>query len=494
LLYYPHPVLRASLETLAANERNQPALWSYAVSGDYPILLMRINAPADLALVQQALQAHTYWRNRGLKIDLVILNQQGTTYGQELRGQLQRVLVRQSSENWLNRRGGIFTLYADQLSEADRVLLETAARAVLDGSQGSLAQQLEALRQQAQPTCPPSWLCLAQRSGNPRRRCRVPAIWSSITGGAGSARTGASMSSTSSRGQWTPAPWINVIANPDFGFTVSETGAGYTWSGNSSENRLTPWANDPVVDPPGEALYLRDEETAAGLVAHAAAAPRARAGWIRAQRCKRRTGRQEVFFLIGDLLAQPLAALPDASFLPLNLGPAGCRPSTNPAARYGFRDQLQDVMAFIHAAPGARPRAHPARRAAPVRGRRRAALVASAFGRGVRTRFSDDLLWLPYVTAIMCGHRRRRSILDEKRPFLSGAPLEPGEAERYDHYETTSETHALRALPARPRAGPTAGAPRPAPDRRRRLERRHEPGRIEGRGESVWLGWFLHGR
>ena len=62
--------------------------------------------------------------------------------------------------------------------------------------------------------------------------------------------------------QWTPAPWINVVANPDFGFMVSETGAGYTWFGNSGENRLTPWSNDPVTDPPGEAIYLRDEETA----------------------------------------------------------------------------------------------------------------------------------------------------------------------------------------------------------------------------------------
>src|SRR5262249_59315610 len=65
-------------------------------------------------------------------------------------------------------------------------------------------------------------------------------------------------------GQWTPAPWVNVIANPAFGFLVSESGSGCTWAGNSQLNQLTPWNNDPVSDPPGEVLYLRDDATGEG--------------------------------------------------------------------------------------------------------------------------------------------------------------------------------------------------------------------------------------
>ena len=261
-LLYPRATLRANAATLAANRKGQPGLWRFSISGDYPILLVRMNATADLTLVQQTLQAHTYWRNRGIKIDLVILNQQGTTYGQELRGQLQRVLVRQSSENWFNRRGGIFTLYADQLSEADRVLLETAARAVLDGSQGSLAQQLEALYTQAS-SLPPFVAIPGDSPPESTPPLPRPGDLGFDNGWGGFSADGREYVVYLEPGQWTPAPWINVIANPDFGFTVSETGAGYTWAGNSSENRLTPWANDPVADPPGEALYLRDEETAA---------------------------------------------------------------------------------------------------------------------------------------------------------------------------------------------------------------------------------------
>ncbi|MCJ7551195.1 MAG: hypothetical protein MUQ30_16085, partial [Anaerolineae bacterium] len=219
-----------------------------------------MNTTEDLALVQQMLQAHTYWRNRGIKIDLVILNLQGTTYGQELRGQLQRVLVRQNSETWFNRRGGIFTLYVDQLSDADLVLLETAARVVLDGSQGPLAQQLEVLSHQATQLPPfvaiPGASTLESTPPLPR-----PSDLGFDNGWGGFSADGREYVIYLEPGQWTPAPWINVIANPDFGCVVSETGAGYTWYGNSSENRLTPWSNDPVTDPPGEALYLRDEET-----------------------------------------------------------------------------------------------------------------------------------------------------------------------------------------------------------------------------------------
>src|SRR5450756_72313 len=119
VLLYPHAALRAEPATLAANRKGQPGLWPFSISGDHPILLVRMGKSEDLALVQQALQAHTYWRNRHIQIDLVILNQQGTTYGQELREQLQRVLVHQNSEGWFNRRGGIFILYADQLSDPD---------------------------------------------------------------------------------------------------------------------------------------------------------------------------------------------------------------------------------------------------------------------------------------------------------------------------------------------------------------------------------------
>ena len=147
-LLYPQPGLRAAPATLAANTRGQPALWAYGISGDYPILLVRIDAEEGLGVIQELLQAHAYWRKRGLKIDLVILNQRQAGYNQELRDQIHRLLVKMQSEAWLYQRGGIFMLHAGQLNEADRILLESAARVALDADQTGLAAQLDALRRQ----------------------------------------------------------------------------------------------------------------------------------------------------------------------------------------------------------------------------------------------------------------------------------------------------------------------------------------------------------
>ncbi|HEX7974827.1 MAG TPA: hypothetical protein VF498_10490, partial [Anaerolineales bacterium] len=262
LLLYPHPALRARPEVLAANTIGQPGLWGYSISGDYPILLARISDPEQLSLVHELLQAHAYWRNRQLKIDLVLLNTQGTDYGQELNGQIYRLLARSGADAWLNRRGGIFLLFADRLSEAEHILLGTVARAILDGEKGSLADQVASIGR-LPPRLPafiPSQAAEAEAEATtPVAR---PADLRFDNGLGGFSPDGREYIVYLEPGQSTPAPWINVIANPDFGFLVSESGSGYTWSLNSGENRLTPWSNDPVSDPPGEALYLRDEETA----------------------------------------------------------------------------------------------------------------------------------------------------------------------------------------------------------------------------------------
>ncbi|MCK4962973.1 MAG: hypothetical protein KAS19_10830, partial [Anaerolineales bacterium] len=226
--------------------------------------------------MHELLRAYAYWRKRQIMIDFVILNQQETGYDQELQGQLLQLIKRVKADPWLNRRGGIFILSADQMNEADRVLLETAARAVLDGNKGSLSKQLNQIRVQPAylprfvPTIPtPEYV----ESTPPLTR---PTDLLFDNGVGGFSADGREYIIYLEPDQWTPAPWINVISNPEFGFLVSETGLGYTWAENSGENRLTPWRNDPVTDEPGEALYLRDEETGqvwspTPLPAHAAA-------------------------------------------------------------------------------------------------------------------------------------------------------------------------------------------------------------------------------
>jgi cyclic beta-1,2-glucan synthetase len=679
-IIYPQPVLRADRSLLTSNTKGQPGLWPYSVSGDAPILMVRLRSEGGLALVQDLLRAHAYWRSRQMDIDLVILNQQDMGYDQPLHGQLRSLISRVSDEAWLNRPGGVFVLFAEQMGQEDLVLFETAARVVLDGERGSLAHQLGQV-----PTepgrLPPLYPTLPKPEDvEPTPPLERPTNLLFDNGLGGFAGDGREYVIYLEPGQKTPAPWINVIANPNFGFLVSESGSGFTWAENSGENRLTPWRNDPVSDTPGEALYLRDEETgivwsptplpagapAPYLVRHGAGysafehqshglkqllrlsvapdAPvklvhlRLENMWKRHRRvtatfyaewvlgthrdqtqqyilsdfeaehqallarnpfderfgqrvaflaasqplhgltadrteflgCQGNLGRpaalervglasavgpgldpcaaiqlhvdlapgetKEVFFLLGQgadrqealqlvrrfqdpaqvevawaaageywdgLLGTVQVESPDPAMnLLLNrwllYQALACRLWARSAlyqssGAYGFRDQLQDVMSLVFAAPQL-ARAH--------------ILLAARHqfeegdvlhwwhppsNTGVRTRISDDLLWLPYVTAHYVTTTGDASILSERVPFLKGQPLEPDEQERYGSYETTAEPHTLyehcrRAL----QRGTTSGAHGlplfGSGDWNDGLNRVG----IRGRGESVWLGWFLY--
>jgi cellobiose phosphorylase len=471
-----------------------------------------------------------------------------------------------------------------------------------------------------------------------------------------------------------------VIANPNFGFLVSEAGSGCTWAENSSENRLTPWRNDPVTDMPGEALYLRDEETglvwsptpmpvgeetthvihhgagysvfesqshglnqklrlfatpagpvkiahlrlqnlwkrprritvtyyaewvlgtrrdiqqahvnpefeadknallainhfnsefgervaflAANKKPHGVTADRTeflgRMGSLRAPAALGRIGLasavnagldpcaaiqlhvdlapgadEEVFFLIGEganreeslaLIGQMQAPgqveatwqavreqwdeilnaitveTPDPGMdLMLNrwllYQTLSCRlwgrtALYQPSGAFGFRDQLQDVMALLHA----RPDLARAQILEAARHQFEAGDVLHwwnpPLGRGVRTRFSDDLLWLPYVTAEYVTATGDESVLNESVPFLKGELLKDEENERYAQYEATSEAfslyeHCRRALEKGITTG-THGLPLMGTgdwnDGMNRVG-------VGGGGESIWLGWFLH--
>jgi cyclic beta-1,2-glucan synthetase len=260
-LLYPGATMRTDPSIIASNTLGQSGLWPFAISGDYPILLARVKKDEELELLGELVRAHTYWRRRGLMIDLVILNQRENSYDQSFQAKIYRLLLRTNSDDWLGKRGGIFILNEYQIPKAERTLIETAARVILDGGAGTLAGQLQKLDRipVPQPRVVPIRPLLDETV--PILQSEQPSnlLFDNGLGGFDSDRREYVIHLD--RGQWTPTPWVNVIANPDFGFVVSEAGLGCTWAINSGENRLTPWHNDPVSDPPSEAVYLRDEDT-----------------------------------------------------------------------------------------------------------------------------------------------------------------------------------------------------------------------------------------
>jgi cellobiose phosphorylase len=257
-ILYTSALRRAKAGVLGRNQHGQSRLWGYGISGDLPIVLVRIQDHERLSLVRDALTAHSYWRQKGLAVDLVIWNEDDSVYRQDLQQAIVDLAAASPEASLIDRPGGIFVRRGEQMSDEDRTLLQTVARVVLLDHAGTLAEQVER-RGGADVTIPRL---------EPIRRIdpSVPAVTprrelAYFNGLGGFSQDGREYVTILAPGQTTPAPWVNVIANPQFGTIVSEGGSGYTWAENSHEYRLTPWNNDPVSDTCGEALYLRDEES-----------------------------------------------------------------------------------------------------------------------------------------------------------------------------------------------------------------------------------------
>jgi len=700
---------------LATNHQGPAALWRHGISGDLPIVMARVSQTDELVLIRQLLVAHSYWRLKGLVVDLVVLNEHPASYLEELQEQLQGLVRASDAHVLIDKPGGVFIRRASQLSEDDTLLLQAAARVVLVGGHGSLISQVD----RAERAVPlPGRLSVTERrrepeldsGAEPAARQRPPLLFENGIGGftqdgreywlfpyerrtitarGGDTRQEAGRLRSPVPGkknsgfEWglklPPAPWINVVANPSCGFLASETGLGYTWAGNSQTNRLTPWNNDPVSDPPGEVIYLRDEATGefwspTPLPIRPSANTRVRHGQgytifeqdshgiaqelllfvptadpvkvIRlrtrntGQRLRRLSATFYAEWVLGTVRGQTARTIVPwidpqtgatlarnafnmdyaarVAFLDVNLRPrtlttdrteflgrngslsapaalsrvelsGRIEPARDPCAAvmakfelkpgevkdlifllgqggdqdeacrlveryrqpeevqkafeevcnrwehvlsavqirtpnraldlllnrwlpyqvlscriwarsafyqsggaYGFRDQLQDVMALVHGAPEEE-------RAQLMRAAGRQFVEGDVqhwwhppLGRGVRTRFSDDFLWLPFVTCHYVATTGDKSILDEKAAFLRAPLLRPEQEEDYGLPETSPETatlyeHCVRALEHGLRFG-QHGLPLMGTGDWNDGMNRVGSG---GKGESVWVGWFL---
>jgi cellobiose phosphorylase len=257
-LVFADPVRRAAPTVLAANRRGQGGLWSHGISGDLPIVLLRITDGEKGSLVEQVIHAHAYWRTKGLEVDLIILIEDSSTYRQAIHDQISNLVSSGIAAQLLDKPGGIFVRRLDQIPAEDHLLFQAVARVVLTDTRGSLTTQLEQR----------SHLEAQVHAFRPSRLRMDPvavelpeADLHFDNGLGGFSSDGSEYVIRLPSESVTPAPWVNVMANPGFGTVVSEMGAGYTWSENAHEFRMTPWSNDPLLDPPGEVLYLRDEET-----------------------------------------------------------------------------------------------------------------------------------------------------------------------------------------------------------------------------------------
>jgi cyclic beta-1,2-glucan synthetase len=672
---FPDASLRASAEVMEANRRGQRALWRYGISGDDPIVLVRVSEPAHRAVIRELLLAHEFWHLHGLKADLVIVNEHPAGYFDEFQEQLVE-LIHTTSRMPMGKSGGVYLLRSAQVAAEDSILLQAAAAVSMHAERGPLARQLEVVPVELRVPQPELTITRDAETTPGQLEPLAELEFGNDFGGFN--RHGDYVVELKP-GHTTPQPWSNVVANPKFGFLVTESGGGYTWAGNSRENKLTKWTNDPVSDMPSEIIYLRDEEsgqiwlpTSSPLrdagdyrcehrrgstrFTHGAAGIRSElllsiapdacmkfaclklrnesdrprklsatyfAEWVLgayrqqsqmhvvterdevsgalvarnryhedypeqaaalhvlggadsitadrteflgrngsyklpdALRRKELSGSTgpgfdpcgaiqkkvtvapgdevEIVFLLGwsdgtqqvgellvpyssheavhqaiDATANFWQSTLDAvevetpnraldvlvnEWLPYQV--LSCRVWGRSAfyqsgGAYGFRDQLQDVMAMVYSHPEIA---------------REVILQAASrqfeegdvqhwwhppSGRGVRTRFADDYLWLPYVVAQYVSTTGDTAILDEKVHYLHSYLLEPHEEERYDLPEISPVVeelyhHCLRAIDHGFRFGPHGLPLIGCGDWNDGMNKVG----VGGQGESVWMGWFL---
>lgn len=255
---YNNASLRAEQSVLIKNRRGQSGLWGYSISGDLPIVLLQIEDVANIDLVKQLVQAHAYWRLKGLVVDLVIWNEDHGGYRQLLQNQLMGLISAGVETDISERPGGIFVRVADQISVEDRILFQTVARVIISDNKGTLEYQVN---RRNPPKAQSPYITPKLSSSTLPVDLAIPQGLQFFNGFGGFSPDGREYVIVTKPGTPTPAPWVNVLANPQFGSVVSESGQSYTWVENAHEFRLTPWNNDPVCDSSGEAFYIRDEES-----------------------------------------------------------------------------------------------------------------------------------------------------------------------------------------------------------------------------------------
>ncbi len=258
-IIFINTMVREREEYIKAVDKSQSALWAYGISGDLPILLLLVRSEEDIGIVKQVLNAHEYWCMKGLKADLVIINMENSNYLQNLSNSLGDVINSGHSKDKENKSGGVFLLGKSTVSEEIINFLIGISRLLIDSAKGLLVRQVKNSIKLEYDV-----LALkAKHAEYEEKEYVFPERKLKYYNGYGGFDVASSEYVIRLReNKNTPAPWINVISNENFGFHVSELGSAYTWCKNSRENKLTTWSNDYVSDKLGEALYIRDEETA----------------------------------------------------------------------------------------------------------------------------------------------------------------------------------------------------------------------------------------
>lgn len=257
-------------EYIAQNKLGQSDLWPFGISGDIPIVLVTVESRDSFEEIQWVLKLHDYYRLKGIIFDLVFLLVDEESYTQPLFDMIRDMAVSGHAGEHLDRRGGIFIRNARQMEPEQVNLLFASARFVIHADHGIAelmesvekvldikVQEDKAVKRKPFQTKKVEYCGSEDGRQNEMETSRLQFF----NGLGGFSQNSEEYIICLRDGRSTPAPWVNVIANEKFGFICTESGGGYTWHMNSSQNKLTTWINDPITDIPSEAIYIHDVQS-----------------------------------------------------------------------------------------------------------------------------------------------------------------------------------------------------------------------------------------
>lgn len=259
---FQNPMKSVYLSDMLKKTYKQSDFWKYGISGDLPIMLVLIKSINDIYIVKEMLKAHEYFRIKGIKTDLIILDYEKNVYEQYVKEQIIQEILNMQIGYLQNISGGIYLLNKNEIEDED--LFKFRANIIISANKGSLYDAIKDMEDE--------YKSKLKNIGNERRNLNSTQEFETIRPNidfdklkyynsiGGFTEDGKEYVMKINKQQNTPLPWSNVLANKNFGTVVTSNMGGYTFSKNSRLNRISSWINTPVNDIPSEIIYLKDKE------------------------------------------------------------------------------------------------------------------------------------------------------------------------------------------------------------------------------------------
>ncbi len=266
-LVFDNPIKAERLKIKEKNRNyHQSDLWKYGISGDLPIVLLKVRNVSDSYIVKEVLKAYEFFRMKNVDTELVILDEEKHSYENFVKEEIENSILNQHIGYLKNQRGGIFTLNKGEIDKKDIELLEFLAQIIIDSDKGGLKNNIKEveenyLEKQENVAQEVASLLLPEEDKEDIDILKNQEDLKYYNEYGAFSADGKEYWMRMNQENRLPTVWSHILANEKFGTVVTESMGGYSWYKNCRLNRVSSWCNKPSQDIPSEVIYLKEEES-----------------------------------------------------------------------------------------------------------------------------------------------------------------------------------------------------------------------------------------